>query len=67
MPLLENKGYESLKKLANLIAKKLTEKQNEDEDIPKKILHLKKLYLVVRALLEKYYPYEKIVGIKFQT
>ena len=30
-------GYESLRKLADIISKKLNEKQLEDEDIPKKI------------------------------
>ena len=30
-------GYESLKKLSDLISNKLTQKQNQDEDSPKKI------------------------------
>jgi glutamate N-acetyltransferase / amino-acid N-acetyltransferase len=54
-------GYESLKKLANLIAKKLTEKQNEDEDIPKNITP-KEIIFGCTGTIGEIYPYEKIVG-----
>ena len=43
-------GYDSIKKLADLISKKLNEKQIEDEETPKKILP-KKLCLAAQGLL----------------
>ena len=42
-------GYRSLEKIAELLSQKLSEKQLEDEDYPKK-LNQKKLFLVVQEL-----------------
>jgi glutamate N-acetyltransferase / amino-acid N-acetyltransferase len=54
-------GYESLKKLADLVSKKLTEKQQNDEDIPKKIT-LKEIIFGCTGTIGELFPYEKIVS-----
>ena len=53
-------GYESLKKIAELISRKLTEKQEEDEDIPKKIIP-KEIIFGCTGTIGELFPYEKIV------
>jgi glutamate N-acetyltransferase/amino-acid N-acetyltransferase len=52
-------GYESIKKLADLISKKLTEKQIEDEETPKKILP-KEIMFGCTGTIGEPFPYEKI-------
>ena len=52
-------GYESLKKLAYLISKKLTEKQIEDEEISKKITP-KEIIFGCTGTIGETFPYEKI-------
>ncbi len=54
-------GYESLRKLADLISKKLNEKQIEDEDIPKKIKASEILFGCTGTIGELF-PYEKIAN-----
>ena len=54
-------GYESLKKLAELISKKLNEKQIEDENTPKKITP-KEIIFGCTGTIGEFYPYEEIVG-----
>ena len=54
-------GYESLKKLANLISKKLTEKQIEDEDNPKKIIP-KEIIFGCTGTIGEIFPYQKIAN-----
>ena len=54
-------GYESLKKLADLISKKLNEKQIEDEITPKKITP-KEIIFGCTGTIGEFYPYEEIVG-----
>ena len=54
-------GYESLKKLADLISKKLTEKQIEDEDNPKKIIP-KEIIFGCTGTIGETFPYEKITS-----
>jgi len=54
-------GYESLKKLAELISKKLNEKQIEDEITPKKITP-KEIIFGCTGTIGEFYPYEEIVG-----
>jgi glutamate N-acetyltransferase / amino-acid N-acetyltransferase len=54
-------GYESMKKLADLISKKLTEKQNEDEDSPKKIVP-KEVMFGCTGTIGETFPYEKIAN-----
>ena len=53
-------GYESLKRLAELISRKLTKKQEEDEDIPKKIIP-KEIIFGCTGTIGELFPYEKIV------
>ena len=53
-------GYESLRKLADLISKKLNEKQLEDEDIPKKIKP-NEIIFGCTGTIGELFPYEKIV------
>jgi len=53
-------GYESLKKLAELISKKLNEKQIEDEITPKKITP-KEIIFGCTGTIGEFYPYEEIV------
>jgi len=52
-------GYDSLKKLADSISKKLTEKQIEDEDNPKKISS-KNIMFGCTGTIGEIFPYEKI-------
>ena len=54
-------GYESLKKLADLISRKLTEKQGEDEEIPKKIAP-REIIFGCTGTIGEIFPYEKIVS-----
>ena len=52
-------GYESLKSLAETISKKLTEKQFQDEERPRKITSKEILFGCTGTIGEKF-PYEKI-------
>ena len=52
-------GYESLKKIADLVSKKLSEKQLKDEEIPKKIKSKEVMFGCTGTIGEKF-PYEKI-------
>ncbi len=52
-------GYESLKKLADLLSKTLTQKQEEDEDKPKRIL-AKEIMFGCTGTIGEIFPYEKI-------
>jgi glutamate N-acetyltransferase / amino-acid N-acetyltransferase len=54
-------GYESLKKLAELTSRKLTQKQAEDEEIPKKITS-KEIIFGCTGTIGELFPYEKIVN-----
>ena len=54
-------GYESLKKLADIVSKKLTETQIKDEDFPKKILP-KEIMFGCTGTIGEPYPYEKIAN-----
>ena len=45
-------GYKSLEKIAELLSQKLSERQLEDEEYPKR-LSQRKLFLVVQEPLEK--------------
>ena len=54
-------GYDSLKKLADLVCKKLTEKQTKDEEIPKKITSKQIIFGCTGTIGEKF-PYEKIAN-----
>ena len=53
------KGFNSLKEIAEEIAKLLTEKQKSDEDTPQKV-KLVKLYLGVLEQLERLFLYKKL-------
>ena len=55
-------GYESLKKIADLTAKQLNTKQEEDEQNPKKITS-KNIILVAQELLEKFFLTKKFLKI----
>ena len=52
-------GYESLKKLSEIISSELTKKQELDEDIPKKIIS-KDIIFGCTGTIGEPYPYEKI-------
>ena len=52
-------GYESLKKIADLTAKQLNNKQEEDEDNPKKI-SAKNIIFGCTGTIGESFPYEKI-------
>ena len=54
-------GYESLKKIAILISKNLTEKQEQDEEVPKKILP-KEIIFGCTGTIGEFFPYDKIVN-----
>ena len=54
-------GYESLKKLAGLASKNLTEKQIEDEEVPKKITP-KEIIFGCTGTIGEIFPYEKIAN-----
>ena len=53
-------GYESLKKIADLASKELSEKQLKDEEIPKKIKSKEIMFGCTGTIGEKF-PYEKII------
>jgi glutamate N-acetyltransferase / amino-acid N-acetyltransferase len=53
------KGYESLKKLSDIISSELTKKQEQDEDAPKKISS-KDIIFGCTGTIGEPYPYEKI-------
>ncbi len=52
-------GYESMKKLSEIISSELTKKQEQDEDIPKKIISRDIMFGCTGTIGESY-PYEKI-------
>ncbi len=52
-------GYESLKKLADLVSKNLTEKQKQDEETPKKI-NPKEILFGCTGTIGEEFPFEKI-------
>ena len=52
-------GYESLKKLSDIISSELTKKQEQDEDVPKKISS-KDIIFGCTGTIGEPYPYEKI-------
>ena len=52
-------GYESLKKLSEIISSELTKKQEQDEDISKKITS-KDVMFGCTGTIGELYPYEKI-------
>jgi glutamate N-acetyltransferase / amino-acid N-acetyltransferase len=54
-------GYESLKKLAILVSKRLTEKQLKDEETPKTILP-KEIIFGCTGTIGESFPYDKIVN-----
>ena len=54
-------GYESLKKIAELVSKKLSEKQEEDEKISKKITP-KEIIFGCTGTIGELFPYDKIVS-----
>ena len=54
-----NKGYESLKKLSELVSNELTQKQKLDEDNSKKILP-KEIMFGCTGTIGENFPYEKI-------
>ena len=54
-------GYESLKKLANLVSKRLSEKQLEDEEKPKKVTP-KEIMFGCTGTIGEPFPYDKIVN-----
>ena len=54
-------GYESLKKLADIVSKKLTEKQNEDETISRKI-EPKEIMFGCTGTIGELFPYDKIAS-----
>jgi len=56
-----SQGYESLKKIASIVSKKLTEKQLEDEENPKKILS-KEIMFGCTGTIGELFPYEQIVN-----
>ena len=55
------RGYESLKKIADLTSKMLTKKQNDDEEIPKKITPSEIMFGCTGTIGEKF-PYDKIIN-----
>ena len=54
-------GYEGLKKIALLVSKKLTEKQQEDEEIPVKITS-KEIIFGCTGTIGETFPYQKIAN-----
>ncbi len=54
-------GYDSLKKLADIVSKKLTEKQEQDEETPKKISS-KDIMFGCTGTIGEPFPYEKIAS-----
>ena len=56
-----SQGYESLKKLADIISKELTEKQKQDEDSPQKISPKDILFGCTGTIGEKF-PYDQVAS-----
>jgi len=56
-----SQGYESLKKLADIISKELTEKQKQDEDRPQKISPKDILFGCTGTIGEKF-PYDQVAS-----
>ena len=54
-------GYESLKKIADIVSEKLTEKQKEDETISKKI-EPKEIMFGCTGTIGELFPYDKIAS-----
>ena len=54
-------GYESLKKLADLVSKQLNDQQQKDQDFPKKITS-KNIIFGCTGTIGEIYPYEKIAN-----
>ena len=54
-------GYESLKKIADIVSKKLTEKQKEDETISRKI-EPKEIMFGCTGTIGELFPYDKIAS-----
>ena len=54
-------GYESLKKIADIVSKKLTEKQNEDETLSRKI-EPKEIMFGCTGTIGELFPYDKIAS-----
>ena len=54
-------GYESLKKIADIVSKKLTEKQNEDETTSRKI-EPKEIMFGCTGTIGELFPYDKIAS-----
>ena len=54
-------GYDSLKKLSNILAKELSNKQEQDEEIPKKISP-KEIMFGCTGTIGELFPYDKIVS-----
>ncbi len=54
-------GYESLKKLADIVSKKLTEKQNEDETTSR-IIEPKEIMFGCTGTIGELFPYNKIAS-----
>jgi glutamate N-acetyltransferase/amino-acid N-acetyltransferase len=52
-------GYDSLKKLSKIVSSELTRKQQQDEDVPKKILS-KDIMFGCTGTIGEPFPYEKI-------
>ena len=59
-------GYESLKKIADLTAKQLNKKQDQDEDNPRKISS-KNIIFGCTGTIGESFPYEKISGNNRKT
>ena len=57
----DKQGYDGLKKIADLVAKQLTERQGQDEDIPKKILTNEIMFGCTGTIGEPF-PYDKIIA-----
>jgi glutamate N-acetyltransferase/amino-acid N-acetyltransferase len=55
------KGYKDLEKIADSVSKKLTEKQQEDDDKPKKI-EPKEIIFGCTGTIGEPFPYDKIVN-----
>ena len=54
-------GYKSLEKIAEIISQKLTQKQKEDEDQPKKI-NSKEIIFGCTGTIGEIFPEEKIIN-----
>ena len=56
------KGYKSLEKIAEILSEKLTEKQKEDEDLPKRI-RPKDIIFGCTGTIGETFPEEKIKNV----